>query len=195
MTAAYGTSSSSPQGQPTVSQLVSFILEIERASTELKVWSRRFMSDLVDQAPPKSHSATTKHLPCTGTKFNWTITSLALPGSIETCDMSNQGLAHNLPITATSCSALPFVLEALNLRLSAAAKMNIHQRQLERYADIMRLFRTQHGHAECVTTTINNLLLVVDTEVQHLGPSQVSLRGVQPEVSSRNSKAPLHLST
>lgn len=49
MTAAYGTSSSSPQGQPTVSQLVSFILEIERASTELKVWSRRFMSDLVDQ--------------------------------------------------------------------------------------------------------------------------------------------------
>lgn len=96
---------------------------------------------------------------------------------------------------STSCSALPFVLEALNLRLSAAAKMNIHQRQLERYADIMRLFRTQHGHAECVTTTINNLLLVVDTEVQHLGPSQVSLRGVQPEVSSRNSKAPLHLST
>lgn len=48
MSAAYGASSSSLEDRPTVSQLVSSMVEIERANTELKVWSRRFMSDLVN---------------------------------------------------------------------------------------------------------------------------------------------------
>ncbi|KIW39127.1 hypothetical protein, variant [Exophiala oligosperma] len=137
MSAAYGASSSSLEDRPTVSQLVSSMVEIERANTELKVWSRRFMSDLVNHGDRDlgcrtlnpsvtffadmtlihyysakialcNHQASIlqRHqvhlddhefrLASLNRDLRNAITSVA--GKIK--ELSNQGLAHNLPITA-----------------------------------------------------------------------------------------------
>lgn len=68
------------------------------------------------------------------------------------------------------------MLEALNLRLSSPVQKDVHQRRLDCYANIMRLFRDQHDHTECVTTAINHLLQVADSEILHLITPQNPLR-------------------
>lgn len=71
-----------------------------------------------------------------------------------------------------ACSALPFILEALNLRLSSSTQKDVHQRQLNYYHRIMTLFRTQHDHTECVTTAVNTILQVAEPEISGLLISQ-----------------------
>ncbi|KAK0387795.1 hypothetical protein NLU13_4040 [Sarocladium strictum] len=88
--------------------------------------------------------------------------------------LSDQGLAHHLPVSAPACTALPFILEALNHRLSPSDERSIHQRQLERYTKIMKTFRAQNDHTECVTAAVDSILQVVEVEISHMstGPGR-----------------------
>lgn len=71
-------------------------------------------------------------------------------------------------IISPACTALPFVLEALNLRLSTSSQRFVHQKQLDCYNTIMNTFRAQHDHTECVTSAIDSILRVVEPEISHL---------------------------
>ncbi|OAL46306.1 hypothetical protein IQ07DRAFT_146497 [Pyrenochaeta sp. DS3sAY3a] len=82
--------------------------------------------------------------------------------------LNDQGLAHHLPISAPACTALPFVLKAIDLRLSTASQRSAHQRQIEYYSKIMGTFRAQHDHTECVTTAVDNILRVVEPELRQM---------------------------
>lgn len=59
----------------------------------------------------------------------------------------------------------------------------------------MRLFRDQHDHTECVTTAINHLLQVADSEILHLVTSQDALRGFEHGGGNGNTKALLPASS
>ena len=71
-------------------------------------------------------------------------------------------------MVSPACTALPFVLEALNLRLSTSSQRVVHQKQLDYYNNIMNTFRAQHDHTECVTTAVDSILRVVEPEIGHL---------------------------
>lgn len=73
-----------------------------------------------------------------------------------------------ISMISPACTALPFVLEALNLRLSTSSQRFVHQKQLDYYNNIMNTFRAQHDHTECVTTAVDSILRVVEPEIGRL---------------------------
>jgi hypothetical protein len=67
-----------------------------------------------------------------------------------------------------ACAALPFTLEIVNLRLSPSTEKHAHQKQLDYYNRIMKLFEVQHEYTECVTTAVDTVLHVAEPEINSL---------------------------
>ena len=100
--------------------------------------------------------------------------------------LSDQGLAHHLPISAyvfisllrlyamsnkthsPACTALPFILEALDLRLSTSLHRDLRQEQVNGLSEVMRTFGSQHDLTECVTTAVDSILQFSELEIGHM---------------------------
>ncbi|VUC26258.1 unnamed protein product [Clonostachys rosea] len=93
--------------------------------------------------------------------------------------LTDQGLVQRLPISAPPCSALPVILETLDLKLSSLAQKANYQRQPSCHNDIIALLDDQHDYTECVTIAINSLLPVADAEIQQLFASWNGIAGIE----------------
>lgn len=87
-----------------------------------------------------------------------------------------------------ACTALPFVLEALDLRLSTSSQKNIRQEQLNSLSKVMETFSAQHDLTECVTTAVDTILQVSELEIgymltaaeMHLTTTNITTAPTQP---------------
>uniref|UniRef100_A0A0B7K1V3 Oxidase FUB9 n=2 Tax=Bionectria ochroleuca TaxID=29856 RepID=A0A0B7K1V3_BIOOC len=93
--------------------------------------------------------------------------------------LTEEGLVQRLPISAPPCSALPVILENLDLKLSSWAEKASYQRQLRCSNDIIALLDDQHDYTECVNIAINSLLPVADAEIQQFFASWNGLAGIE----------------
>ncbi|CAG9977511.1 unnamed protein product [Clonostachys byssicola] len=93
--------------------------------------------------------------------------------------LTEEGLVQRLPISAPPCSALPVILENLDLKLSSLAEKANYQRQLHGPNDIIALLGDQHDYTECVNIAINSLLPVANAEIQQFFASWNGLAGIE----------------
>lgn len=69
---------------------------------------------------------------------------------------------------SSACTALPFVLEALDLRLSTPSQRDLHQEQVNGLSEVMKTFSSQQDLTECVTTAVHSILQVSELEIGHM---------------------------
>ncbi|TPX21289.1 hypothetical protein DIZ76_015245 [Coccidioides immitis] len=92
------------------------------------------------------------------------------------------GVACHLPISAIAYTALPLVLNALDVKLSGSGSQSAtRKRRLRYYAEVMQLYRSRYDGTDDVAVYIREILHFA--EAQNLSILEKPLEGDDPNVS------------
>ncbi|PGH09318.1 hypothetical protein GX51_00760 [Blastomyces parvus] len=102
-----------------------------------------------------------------------------------------RGVARHLPISAIAYTALPLVLNALDVKLSGTTSQSAtRKRRLSYYAEVMQLYRNRYDGTDYVALLIQEVLRFAETQnlLISFQPNETASITSSPNASSDNGK-------